>query len=142
MKVSNELICFSYVISKQYRGMIDEIAKQCDMTNAELSVLLYIIQEEKDTASEIAAGRCMSKASVSKAVESLYQKEFIVGEPDSADRRVVHLKIQPKAECVMKMACESKAELVNRIFQDFSDEEIEFMEHAVRRIIKNLNENC
>ena len=138
MDFSMELICTGRGIAKKYRQMLVDIADECQLSTAELSVLLFLENECRDTAREIAEGRHMSKASVSKAVDSLYQKEYISGKADPADRRVVHLSIEKKADEVLCVACQRQIELMECIFQDISREDLETLERIAHQINRNL----
>ena len=138
MDFSLELICTGRGIAQKYRQMLVDIADECQLTAAELSVLLFLENECRDTAREIAESRHMSKASVSKAVDSLYQKEYISGHPDPSDRRVVHLVIESKADEVLCVACKRQIELMECLFQGISREELETLEAIAHKINRNL----
>ena len=138
MDYSIELICTARGIAKKYKQMLVDIADECNLSAAELSVLLFLENECKDTAREISEARHMSKASVSKAVDSLYQKEYISGKADPSDRRVVHLTIEKKADEVLSVACQRQIELMDCIFQSISQEELEIMGQIAHKINQNL----
>lgn len=138
MSFSMELICTGRGIAKNYKQMLVDIADECQLTAAELSVLLFLENEARDTAREIAESRHMSKASVSKAVDSLYQKQYISGHPDPDDRRVVHLMIEEKADEVLLVACRRQTELMECLFNGISEEELRTLEDIARKINRNL----
>ena len=139
MDFSMELICTGRGIAKRYKQMLVEIADDCHLTAAELSVLLFLQNEDKDTAREIAEGRHMSKASVSKAVDLLYHKNYISGHPDRSDRRVVHLMIEDGAQEVLNIACERQLKMMECLFQDISEEEMRSLICVARKICRNLS---
>ena len=138
MDYTMELICTGRGIAKKYKQMLLDIADECSLSAAELSVLLFLENECKDTAGEIAKARHMSKASVSKAVDSLYQKEYISGKADQGDRRIVHLSIEKKADEVLCVACQRQSELMDCIFQSISQEEMEILGQIAHKINRNL----
>ncbi|MBO6157766.1 MAG: winged helix-turn-helix transcriptional regulator [Firmicutes bacterium] len=138
MGFSVELICTGRGIVKRYRQMLVDIADECDLTAAELNVLLFLENDSRDTAREIAESRHMSKASVSKAVDSLYDKRYISGHSDPADRRIVHLMIEDGARDVLRIACIRQKELMECLFSGLSEDEISFLESIAHKINHNL----
>ena len=145
MGFSVELICTGRGIVKRYKQMLIDIADECHLTAAELTVLLFLENDCRDTAREIAQSRHMSKASVSKAVDSLYDRNYISGHPDPADRRVVHLMIESGAAEVLNTACRRQKELLACLFSGLTEEELHQLEVIGHKINQNLcskERNC
>ncbi len=92
-------LVYSHNLIKLYDLIRDDLLRQFDINQLESEILVYLAfheafgSEQKNTASDIAESRIISKSHVSKGVYSLMKKGMISGEQDPRDRRVVHLRL-------------------------------------------------
>ena len=72
------------------------------LSAAEVDILLFLANNSQfDLATDIVRERKMQKSHVSLAVTGLCEKGYMRKEGDMADRKKVHLKLEPAAaECV------------------------------------------
>lgn len=122
-----------------YEEKMKEIGNRHGLTGGDMDVISFLQNNPgKDTAADIVELRRLSKGGVSKAVEDLIQKQFLLREPDRKDRRKVHLKITPEAGKITKEIEETRRELWKLMFQDFSEEEIQEYMKLTDRIFYNI----
>lgn len=80
------------------RQIINERLRPLGLTSAEGNILLHLLTQPRVLRQdEISEELEISKPAVSRALESLEQKGFIVRERDSADRRISHVSLTAKA---------------------------------------------
>lgn len=142
MGTCGQLLNLSRVMAKNYRTLLDEISTDFSLTSAELSLLLYMMNEEENKACQIAEGLGMSKASVSKAVDSLMQRGFLEGKADESDHRIIRLSIAEKACPILKKASSRHDELVEQVFHGITDEEKEMLASLTKKLSDNLCSGC
>lgn len=124
--------------SQMYESMMNEVCKVHHLTGAEADVLAFLFHNPgKDTAADITQLRRLSKATVSKAVESLIKKSLIERNPDQKDRRKIHLKLLRASRSVIADILQVQKEFWQRVFSGFSQEELEQYMDFNRRIFEN-----
>lgn len=96
---------------------------------------------ERDTAADIVELRMMQKGNVSQAVESLLQKGMVRREPDSGDRRRIHLKLTEAAERIAPEISASRDALLDKLFRGFTPEEKSVYSALTLRIFENAAES-
>nr|WP_308000223.1 MarR family transcriptional regulator [uncultured Merdimonas sp.] len=79
----------------------------------------------------------LSKGAVSKAVESLIQKDLLEREPDTKDRRKIHLKLRPQAKPVTKSIDEVRTEFLDTVLNGFTEEELEIHTQFFQKLFDN-----
>lgn len=143
MKVSVEFICLAHEVVKLYGSRLDDLASSHGLTSAEMNVLWYMHSGGCDTARDISEGRCMSKASVSKAVDSLRQKGYLKEKVDKNDRRIVHLTRTQEAEKLVSSVCAQQEKVMDELLAGVSEEEMQQLEIVIRKLKNNLcGGNC
>ena len=110
MSETREILHNAFVLKKAYDSIWDDISEKFDLTRAEIDVIAFLANNPKlDTASSVVEYRMIAKSHVSKAVEHLISRGFVVGNKDSKDRRQVHLVLTDEAkEAVREIAARQK----------------------------------
>ena len=99
MSETREILHNAFVLKKAYDSIWDDISEKFALTRAEIDVIAFLANNPKlDTASSVVEYRMIAKSHVSKAVEHLISRGFVVGNKDSKDRRQVHLVLTDKAK--------------------------------------------
>lgn len=121
-----------------YDKMLKRVCTAHDLTVIEADVVSFLQNNPgKDTAADIVELRMLSKGAVSKAVESLIQKDLLEREPDTKDRRKIHLKLRPQAEPVTASIDEVRTEFLNTVLNGFTDEEMEMHAQFFQKLFDN-----
>lgn len=124
--------------SQMYETMLNKVCKVHHLTGAEADILAFLFHNpQKDTAADITQLRRISKATVSKAVESLIRKSLIERNPDQNDRRKIHLKLLRASRPVIADILHVQKEFWQNIFTGFSQEELDQYMEFNRRIFEN-----
>ena len=139
MSETREILHNAFVLKKAYDSIWDDISEKFALTRAEIDVIAFLANNPKlDTASSVVEYRMIAKSHVSKAVEHLISRGFVVGNKDSKDRRQVHLVLTDEAkEPVHEIAARQK-EFVRRVNDGITDEEFKMFKKISEKIIKNI----
>nr|WP_296262835.1 MarR family transcriptional regulator [uncultured Merdimonas sp.] len=121
-----------------YDKMLKRVCAAHDLTVIEADVVSFLQNNPgKDTAADIVELRMLSKGAVSKAVESLIQKDLLEREPDTKDRRKIHLKLRPQAKPVTKSIDEVRTEFLDTVLNGFTEEELEIHTQFFQKLFDN-----
>lgn len=125
-------------IIKLHECMLNEICEQYGLTLIEATIISFLHNNPgKDTAADIVEIRMVSKGNVSQAVESLIQKSLLERKQDTADRRRIHLFLQPSAEPIIESMDRLLNQFQKEVFEGLSDEERELFHRVEDRISEN-----
>jgi len=125
---------------KVYEKKCEYLMVKYDLRKIELDVLFFLDRyEDFNTAKDIVNNKCLSKAHVSKAIDNLTRKNYIIVCPDSEDRRCLHLSATPKAQPVVEELNIVWDQIIEIIYIDFSEEEKTVLKNAIAKIIKNID---
>ena len=141
MSETREILHNAFVLKKAYDSIWDDISEKFDLTRAEIDVIAFLTNNPKlDTASSVVEYRMIAKSHVSKAVEHLISRGFVVGNKDSKDRRQVHLVLTDEAkEAVREIAARQK-EFVKKVNDGITDEEFKMFKKISEKIMHKLFE--
>ena len=124
---------------KTYEGIFHEIAKAERLTQNEIDVLLYLWNNPGyDTARDIVNYRMISKSHVCGAVDRLTERGYLSGRQEAADRRKVHLKIEPSAEEVVRRLAEVQMQFINGLFDGVTEDEQAMFEKILEKMGQNM----
>lgn len=116
------------------------ITEKYGLHKIEIEIMLFLRDARYDTARDIVECKFFSKAHVSKAIESLMDRGYIVGKPDEQDRRCIHLILTKSAEPVCYELESLRRRLYEIIYDGISEEEKQTMRRIANRIAYNINE--
>ena len=93
---------FAVEVEREYAQYRKKVMMRYHLSAAEVDILLFLANNSQfDLATDIVRVRKMQKSHVSLAVNGLCEKGYLRKEGDMADRKKVHLKLEPAAaECV------------------------------------------
>ncbi|MEI3339894.1 MAG: MarR family winged helix-turn-helix transcriptional regulator [Eubacterium sp.] len=132
------------VSGQQFRKLLE---KRCEQLNeqyhvrfVEMDILSYLSRAGiHDTARDIMADLHISKAHISKSVENLKEKGFLILEEDAQDRRCIHLCITEKAKPLIRSFVAERQKFMEKLLAGVTDEEREVMIRVISKILGNLN---
>lgn len=139
MDTEFETLLHGQQFKKLYEKMSNLITMKYGLHKIEIEILLFLKQEERDTARDIAEVKYFSKAHISRAIEHLMECGYLTGSLDAQDRRCVHLSLTGEAEPVCKELLALRRELMETIFQGVTEEEKKVMRQVARKITDNIN---
>ncbi len=129
-------------LEKLYRGCVREAACGCRLTPNEIAVLLFLRRHapEKDTATDIAQIQGISKALVTRSVDSLHRRGFVQGIRDQEDRRIVHLRLCGEGVKVAQQLYMCGSRVTAQLRCGISEEELEMVQDVMQKMHHNLDE--
>jgi DNA-binding MarR family transcriptional regulator len=139
MDYNVEILFNGQQFKKLYERIYNQISKKYGLTKIEIEILLFLEKNQSyDTAKDIVELKFYAKSHVSKAIDSLIHKGYVLGILDEHDRRCVHLKIADAAERIVREANEMRNNLINILFKDVTSEEKRIMESVAKKITNNI----
>lgn len=119
----------------------EALAQKYGVRNVELEILLFLYHSPcGDTAKDIVEKKNLSKAHISKSVDNLRAKGFVVLTEDENDRRKRHIELTQKAEEAAKEMLEIHNECKQVIMRYVTEEEKEVMNRVMEKMLASLDE--
>ena len=135
-----ELLIMGQQFKRLYEKCYDRLMTKYDLKKIDIDVLYFLSHSgEYDTAKDIANFIFVSKAHVSKSIESLHTKHLIELVSDSSDRRYVHIKITEKGQPVVNEVALIKEKMNSILFHGISSEEKKLIIELTNKIVCNIN---
>lgn len=124
----------------QYRDYLQRSFANFQFTPNELSVLSFLFTHApgQDTASDIARACFVSKALVTRSVDSLSQRGFIEPKRSTDDRRIIHLSLTNKSMELGRTISQAKRELDRKLFEGVPKEDLEAFERVILTVESNM----
>lgn len=122
-----------------YEKHFNEITQKYGLHKIEIEIILFLSYSHFDTAKDISTSRFFSKAHISKAIEVLLSKNYIIRKSYKHDRRRVHLELTEKAEQVLIEIKDIRRNLIDKIYYGITREEKETIIRVAKKIINNIN---
>lgn len=133
-------IYVSHALVKQFKKYVCKDLKGYGLTPAEIDIITFLINQppEINTAKDIVIRRGLSKALVSKSVNSLVEKGLLSLTPDEKDRRLVHLKLTSNADEIISIALKSKEAFYVEITKSIEDAHMEIFKNVNEILLENI----
>ena len=129
------------LIKNLYEQTLSDVAEQCGITLPEADVLSFLRENpEFDTARDVALYREVSRAYVSKAVESLVGRGYLEVVQDKSDRRLQHLIITKNAKKIIEKLHIAQYAFYDKVTTGLSEKELKAMLSAIEKCSENLVE--
>lgn len=136
-----EVLLSGQQFKKLYERTYNGISKKYGLTKIEIEVLLFLQNNHiYDTAKDIVELKSFAKSHVSKAIDSLIKRGYVVRKSDVHDRRSVHLKIAPDAQQIAEEAIALRNRLKDILYKDISTEEKQILDLIAQKITVNIRE--
>jgi len=140
-KFDGSFLYYVRLIKKLYEQTLSQAADECGISLPEADVLSFLHENpEFDTARDVAMYREVSRAYVSKAVEMLADRGYIIIEQDKDDRRLQHLSITNDASIAIETLHKAQFAFYDKVTAGLSDNELSAMLSAIQKCSANLIE--
>ena len=117
------------------------LAQKYGVRNVELEILLFLYHSPcGDTAKDIVEEKNLSKAHISKSVDNLRAKGFVILTEDKNDRRKRHIELTEKAVEAAKDMLEVHNECIRIVMRYVTDDEKAVMNQVMEKMIRSLDE--
>ena len=134
------LVRDSRQINTRLDMLVNRLLAPAEITAVQAHLLLYVLRHSQEGASMTALNRayCHSKATVSKLVKRLREKDCVRVEPCREDDRRRLLFATDKARRLEPFLIGSIREAQDRLFRDFSPEELRELDRLQNKMLRNL----
>ena len=117
------------------------LVQKYGVRNVELEILLFLYHSScGDTAKDIVEQKNLSKAHISKSVDNLRAKGFVILTEDDNDRRKRHIELTQKAEEAAKEMLEIHNDCRRIIMRYVTEEEKTVMDCVMQKMLRSLDE--
>ena len=117
------------------------LGQKYGVRNVELEILLFLYHSPcGDTAKDIVEEKNLSKAHISKSVDNLRAKGFVILTEDKNDRRKRHIELTEKAVEAAKDMLEVHNECRRIVMRYVTDDEKAVMNQVMEKMIRSLDE--
>lgn len=124
---------------KLYEKEVNVLLTRYNLKKIEIDILFCLATDGQCyTARDIATCRCLSKAHISKAVDSLTERGLIEVSQDAKDRRCLQLTVTKRAECIIEDVQTIKQRLTGLIYSGVTEEELVLLEKVAKKITYNI----
>lgn len=135
---SSKILKYSWMIRRGYERSMEETLCKHKLSRHEGNVLLFLSNNELNTAHFISQYSAISKALISLSITSLQEKNFLDIREDDEDKRINRLYIRKEAENAvvdLNIAQQSYYDLLEK---GICIHELEHMEDILAKLINNV----
>jgi len=133
------LLFLSRKLKKLYRKKCAEAGSAFGLVQSEIDVLLFLANNKGfDTAMDVVKYRSVSKALVSRAVESLTERGYLSAHTDPVDRRYAHLTLTDNAAPAVRALQGAQEAFADLLRQETTPEERAVMAAVLDRLCQRF----
>lgn len=137
-----EILTLGQLLKKLLEKRSLPIMEQYGLRKVELDILsFFAIQERQgDTAKDIMLTKHISKAHISKSVDNLKKRGYIVLEEDALDHRKIHISLTTEGTKVLEEFMKIRNECKEILFRHITQEEKEVLVQVLEKMQRNVAE--
>lgn len=137
----SSLVSAQHAFMEEYTQITKEIGEKFGLSFKETDLLsFYNSFPEYDTPAQAVKYRSYSKTYVSKTLDMLMAKGYIVMKQSEDDRRYQHVALTPKAAEIGNELKSRQHEFYRKVLNGISNDDIKKAQEIITRI--NINLNC
>lgn len=145
MKFNHRNSNFVYMYSRLrrlYRKYSSKVLNKFDLTQSEIDVLTFLNNNRPNfnTASDITKYNGVSKALVSKSVNSLIDKGLLESKINEDDARVMNLYIRDEADFAVSELQAANVKFYEQLLANIDEEELSSFYRVTNKILNNLDD--
>lgn len=118
-----------------------DLMEKYELTYNELSVISYLFSEAGDSAADIVRDTYAVKSHISLSVNSLVSKGYLAKEPDTRNKKLIHLSLTDSAAPIAKEIKEHNDYLIEVFYSGFNARDKKRLETLASRLIENVKES-
>lgn len=116
------------------------IRKHYDLKRIEVEILYFLSKAgNTNTSRDICQRLKANKGHISKAVDNLCKRNYLIAVQDSVDRRYVHYCISDEAKEIVNKITSKWNELNRELFMGVTPQELEELKRVAEKIGKNMD---
>lgn len=139
-KISSLFLSFSWRLKKAYEKGFESISKDLSLSQNEIDILLFLNNNPTlDTAKDICNYRVMSKSMISKSVESLSERGYILLNADQKDKRRINLELTQNAKATLLKLEEAQKNIFKTLTHGITKEEKQIIKDIFHKLDMNIS---
>lgn len=135
---SSKLLEFSWLLKKGYEESLNKVLSKYNLSQNQGSVLLFLHNNEMNTAKEISEYRSISKSLVSKSIDSLCSRNYLYIMQDQEDKRINRLYIDNSAKEVVAELRKAQKDYYALLEKDIDKDELKLLDKLLSKLYKNV----
>lgn len=137
----NKIIVLGYQVKRLIEKRSERIMREYGLRRVELDILMFLhCSAVRNTAKDIMQEEHISKAHISKSVENLRQRGFIVLSEDPQDHRIWHIDLTERAKQAAEEVKAVREACRSVIYRGISQERLDMMEDVLADMIENTTQ--
>ncbi|NLC65384.1 MAG: winged helix-turn-helix transcriptional regulator [Clostridium sp.] len=137
----SKLLMFSWILKKGYEKSLQEVLIKYKLSQVQGNILLFLYNNELNTAKDISEYRSISKSLVSKSIDNLYEKKYIYIKEDRDDKRINRLYLTDKSKNVVKSLHLAQRNFFKLLEKDIEKDDLLLMDKTLKKLYNNIYEN-
>lgn len=121
-------------------GCMQKAANDCGLYRGQPPILEYLKLHNGCSQKQLATALQVSPASVAVSIRRMEKSGLLQKENSASDLRCNHIRITEKGEQVLSLAHTQLSKIDNRLFEGFSDTDIETLTALLGRCVRNLSD--
>lgn len=132
-----QFLAAQQLLKKLYEACCAPIFQKYGLTRMELDILILLSEEQGiQTAGELVAQLGFTKSHVSKAVDELVHRGWVLARPDTADRRRIQLQVSDQALPVVRAGCDAQRKLAEYLYRGMNEQEQQQFDTYLMRAVQ------
>ena len=124
-------------VGNQFAVVIDRALARYDMTHAQLGIFFKLLHGHANTAADLARELMTDTGAMTRMLDRLEEKDFVLRTRSSEDRRVVEVALTTKGKQLADEMTQVVVDTLNHFLRGFSQPEVEQFKDFLRRMIAN-----
>ncbi len=120
------------------RNTIRRYFRSCGLFNGNPQMLFWLCREAGLTQRELAQRLHIAAATLSVSVRRMETAGLVLRRPDEKDARVTRLYLTPKGEELDRRCRKGREFLINTLYADFSDDDVQTLSSLLTRMTESL----
>lgn len=131
-----------FLIPNKLQVIVDRSLAKHDLTAKQwfLTAMIEKLSKSSPTLMEVAEAMGSSHQNVKTIALKLQEKDFLVLEKDPQDRRVTRLSLTEKSAAFWNKHQEEGLQVIEKLFADFTPEEVAALHEGLQKISRKLQE--
>ncbi|MEO1768433.1 MarR family winged helix-turn-helix transcriptional regulator [Candidatus Enterococcus ferrettii] len=129
------------ILYRKNQGYLNDALAPHDLTASEQAVLMYLYKHNEISQEEIAHYLQLDKASITRTLQSLINKEFVTKKKDTLDKRCNVVSITIKGEAIKQTIVEKLQDWNQFLLEDFDEEQQQFIYDSLLEIVEKVEKH-
>lgn len=136
---SSKILRYSWILKKGYEKSLEGVLANHNLTRHEANVLLFLENNDLNTAHSISRHTHISKSLVSLSINSLSERGFLYVQCDKEDKRINNLYLTEEANKALEDLKLAQDNFYNLLEKDISQDELRILDEVLKKLYKNVH---